>query len=164
MTDWKKYRMTFLWVLSGLQSNLNCSVRHVFVCKHATNDTDTYMHTKPKSKAKPTAAVTQLLSPSEPALGCLGPLRHLSLVHAENLPEAGLVTRMRAIQVLWIEIMEPKVPHLPHTIKGDKGSRAFAFPVFTRYQLMLLLGGRFPSRHQATRSPFKQLDRLEQCK
>ena len=87
-------------MLSGLQSrfvNLNCSVRHVFVCKHTNNDTDT--HTKPKSKAKPTAAITQLLLPSEPALGCLIPLRHLSLVHAENPYGAGLVTRRRAVQV-----------------------------------------------------------------
>jgi len=95
-------------------------------------------------KAKPTAAVTQLLSPSEPALGCLAPLRHLSLVHAENFPGTGLVTCMRAVQVSRIEIVEPKVPQLPHTVKGDKGSRVFAFPVFTRYPLMLLLGGLLP--------------------
>jgi len=93
-------------VLSGLQSrfiNLNCSVRHVFVCKHTTKRTQSL-------KAKPTAAVTKLLSPSEPALGCLTPLRHLSLVHAENPSGAGLVTRRRAVQVSRIEIVEPKVP------------------------------------------------------
>ena len=48
---------------------------HTRMCIHM------YAHTDTQSKqAKPTAAITQLLPPSEPALGCLAPLRHLSLV------------------------------------------------------------------------------------
>ena len=71
------------------------------------------------------------------------PLRHLSLVQA-NSPGAGLVTRRRTVQVSQIEVVEPKVPQRPHTSKRDKDSWAFASPVYTRYPLMLQLGGLLP--------------------
>ena len=46
-------------------------------------------------------------------------------------------------------------------MKQDKDSWVFASPVYTRYPLMLQLGGLLP---QLTPGPvFKQLDRLEQC-
>jgi len=59
------------------------------------------------------------LPPSEPALGCLAPLRYVLKPCAANPPGAGLVTRRRAVQVSWIEITEPKVPQRPHTAKRD---------------------------------------------
>ena len=95
--------------------------------------------------------------------GC-APLRHSSLVQA-NLPGAGLVTRRRTVQVSQLEVVEPKVPQQPHTAKQDKDSWAFASPVYTRYPLMLQLGGLLrqltPGHH--CRSPFIQLGRLEHC-
>ena len=45
---------------------------------------------------------------------------------AENPPEAGLVIHRRAVQFLWIEIAEPKVPQKPDTAKHDNESWAFA--------------------------------------
>jgi len=120
---------------------------HVYVARTAVR-IDSYLQVKHTHTHIPTkhihtlntfkkqslqAAVTQLLLPSEPALGFLAPLRHLSLVQANPLG-AGLVTRRRTIQVSWREVAEPKVPHNdPNTTKRDKDSWPLASPVYTTY-------------------------------
>jgi len=69
---------------------------------------------------------------------------------AANPPGAGLVTCRRAVQASQIEIVEPEVPQWPHSAKRDKDSWAFASPVYTRYPMMLQLGGMLPQLTHST--------------
>ena len=68
----------------------------------------THAHMYAYSKAKLTAATTQLLLFSEWTLGCLALYTQKLKPCASNPPGAGLVTCRRTVQVSWIEVEKPK--------------------------------------------------------
>ena len=73
-----------------------------------------------RAKAKLTAAVTQLLPPSDNT-GMPGTTQTLEPCVA-NPPGAGLVTCKRTVQVPRIEATEPKAPQRPHIAQREMDS------------------------------------------
>jgi len=94
---------------------------------HTRAHTHTTLHYTHKHEAKPTAAFTQLLPPSEPALGYLCTTQAIES-RVVNPPGAGVVTHRRAVQVSRIEVTELKFHNNPNTTKQDRNSWAFASP------------------------------------
>jgi len=72
-----------------------------------------HIHICAQSKAKLTAAVTQLWLPSDDT-GMPGTTQTLE-PSAANPPGAGLVIHRRTVQVSQIEVAEPKAPQRLHT-------------------------------------------------
>jgi len=66
-----------------------------------------------KSKAKLTAAVTQLLPPSDSTR--MSGTTQTPEPSVANSPGAEVVTRRRTVPVSQIEVAEPKTPQQPHT-------------------------------------------------
>jgi len=101
-----------------------------------------HTHTQSKAKAKLAAAVTQLLPPSDNT-GMLGTTQTLE-PSATNPPGAGLVTRRRTVQVSQIEVAEPKL-HNGLVLLNKRWTVEHLLPqIYTRYPLMLQLGGLLP--------------------
>ena len=103
---------------------------HMHACKHA------HIHTKAKQTLWQSCE-TQLLPPSEPALGCLCTTQALEAnPPGQDYKPAGGLSRSHGER-----LQNPKFHNDPNAAKQDKDNWAFAFPVNTRYPLMLQLGG-----------------------
>jgi len=129
---------------------------HMHTHSHRHTHTCTCTHTRTHTKkAKPVAAVTQLLPPTEmPGITqALEPC-------APNSPGAGIVTRRRAVQVSRIEITDPMFPN--RLVRQGQLDICFAslhevpIGVTTEWAASLV--------DTTTRSPIQQLGRLEQYK
>ena len=91
-------------------------------------------------KAMPTAAMWNIAIAIQWTATACAPLRHLSLVQANPLGAAtGGLSKSHGERS-----QNLKFHNNPNTTKRDNNSWAFASPVYTRYPLMLQLGGPLP--------------------
>jgi len=121
----------------------------IYTNKHTQTQLLHTQHTKQKQSL-------WLLLPSESTLRCLTLLMLTLQPCAVNpLGQDYIVTLQKGCPGLkTIEIAEPQVPKLPHTTRAVKH---FLLPVYTRYPLMLLLGGLLHQPPSASVSTHKHM-------